>query len=126
VGRRDLERLASECLRVGHDGRRTIARRLGGDTAERPFRYRDLGTMATIARFRAVVYIGRLRVTGLAGWLMWLLVHLAFLTGFKNRVAAVANWAVTFLGRGRRQRTITEQQVFARTQDRDAIGKRRS
>jgi NADH dehydrogenase len=55
------------------------------------------------------------RVTGLAGWLMWLLVHLAFLTGFKNRVAAVANWAVAFLGRGRPQRTITEQQVLART-----------
>jgi NADH dehydrogenase len=54
-------------------------------------------------------------ITGLAGWLLWLLVHLAFLTGFKNRVSAVANWAVAFLGRGRRQRTITEQQVLART-----------
>ncbi|MDP9187954.1 MAG: NAD(P)/FAD-dependent oxidoreductase, partial [Actinomycetota bacterium] len=53
--------------------------------------------------------------TGLLGWLMWLFVHLAFLTGFKNRVAAVANWTVAFLGRGRRQRTITEQQVLART-----------
>ena len=45
---------------------------------------------------------------------MWLVVHLTFLTGFKNRVAAVANWAVAFLGRGRRQRTITKQQVLAR------------
>ena len=44
-----------------------------------------------------------------------LVVHLAFLTGFKNRLAAVANWAVAFLGHQRRQRTITEQQVFART-----------
>jgi NADH dehydrogenase len=121
-----LPGVAEVAMQSGAHAARTIARRLGGDAAERPFRYRDLGTMATIARFRAVVYIGRLRVTGLAGWLMWLLVHLAFLTGFKNRVAAVANWAVTFLGRGRRQRTITEQQVFARTQDRDAIGKRRS
>jgi NADH dehydrogenase len=121
-----LPGVAEVAMQSGVHAARTIARRLGGDTAERPFRYRDLGTMATIARFRAVVYIGRLRVTGLAGWLMWLLVHLAFLTGFKNRVAAVASWAVTFLGRGRRQRTITEQQVFARTQDRDAIGKRRS
>jgi NADH dehydrogenase len=71
--------------------------------------------MATIARFRAVVFIGRVRVTGFAAWLMWLVVHLAFLTGFKNRVSAVANWAVAFLGHRRRQRTITEQQVFART-----------
>jgi NADH dehydrogenase len=118
-----LPGVAEVAMQSGAHAARTIARRLGGDTAERPFRYRDLGTMATIARFRAVVYIGRLRVTGLAGWLMWLLVHLAFLTGFKNRVAAVANWAVTFLGRGRRQRTITDQQVFARTQDRDPADK---
>jgi NADH dehydrogenase len=73
--------------------------------------------MATIARFRAVVAVGPLRVTGLAAWLLWLVVHLAFLTGFKKRLAVVANWAVAFLGPGpgRRQRTITEQQVFART-----------
>ena len=46
---------------------------------------------------------------------MWLVVHLTFLTGFKNRLSALANWTVAFLGRGRRQRTITEQQVLART-----------
>ena len=46
---------------------------------------------------------------------MWLFVHLVFMTGFKNRISALANWVVAFLGRGRRQRTITEQQVFART-----------
>ena len=83
-------------------------------SAPKPFRYRDLGTMATISRFRAVASIGRLQIAGLVGWLMWLVVHLVFLTGFKNRVAAVANWAVAFLGRGRRQRTITKQQVLAR------------
>jgi len=42
-------------------------------------------------------------------------VLIAFLTGFKNRVSAVASWAVAFLGHGRRQRTITKQQVLART-----------
>jgi NADH:ubiquinone reductase (H+-translocating) len=55
------------------------------------------------------------RVTGLAGWLLWLVVHLTFLTGFKNRMAALVGWAVAFLGRGRPQRAIKEQQVFART-----------
>jgi NADH:quinone reductase (non-electrogenic) len=109
-----LPGLAEVAMQSGHHASRTIARRLEGDTARRPFRYRDLGTMATIARFRAVVYFGRVHVTGLLAWLMWLVVHLAFLTGFKNRVAAVAGWAVAFLGRGRHQRTITEQQVFAR------------
>jgi NADH:ubiquinone reductase (H+-translocating) len=48
-------------------------------------------------------------------WLLWLVVHLAFLTGFKNRVATLASRTVAFLGRGRPERTITKQQVFART-----------
>jgi NADH dehydrogenase len=51
----------------------------------------------------------------LLGWLLWLFVHLVYLTGFKNRAAALANWTVAFLGRGRRQRTITKQQTLART-----------
>jgi NADH dehydrogenase len=110
-----LPGVAEVAMQAGHHAGRTILRRLKGDLEARPFRYRDLGTMATIARFRAVVTVGRVRVAGFAGWVMWLFVHLAFLTGFKNRFAAVLNWAVAFLGRGRRQRTITEQQVFART-----------
>ena len=69
-------------------------------TPTKPFRYFDLGTMATISRFRAVVSVGRLQIGGFLGWLMWLVVHLAFMTGFKNRAATVANWAVAFLGRG--------------------------
>ena len=110
-----LPGVAEVAMQSGIHSARTITRRLKGDTRARPFRYHDLGTMATIARFRAVVYIGRFRFTGPVAWVMWLVVHLAFLTGFKNRIAAVANWAVAFLGHGRRQRTITEQQVFART-----------
>ncbi|WP_278258634.1 hypothetical protein [Nocardioides convexus] len=45
---------------------------------------------------------------------MWLVVHLFYLTGFKNRVTAVLRWAVSFLGKGRSERTATEQQIFAR------------
>jgi len=109
-----LPGLAEVAMQSGHHAARTIVRRLG-NLEPKPFRYIDLGTMATIARFRAVVSVGRLEFSGFIGWLMWLFVHLAFLTGFKNRFAAVANWLVAFLGRGRRQRTITKQQVFART-----------
>ena len=78
------------------------------------FRYRDKGSMATISRFRAVAMIGRLRLTGVPAWVMWLLVHLFYITGFKNRFTAVVHWLVSFLGRGRSERTTTEQQVFAR------------
>jgi NADH:ubiquinone reductase (H+-translocating) len=110
-----LPGVAEVAMQSGIHAAHIITHRLKGDTGQRPFRYRDLGTMATIARFRALMFIGRIHVTGLAAWLLWLLVHLAFLTGFKNRLAAVANWAIAFLGHDRRQRTITEQQVFART-----------
>ena len=109
-----LPGLAEVAMQSGIHASRTIVRRLKGHTDQRPFRYRDFGTMATISRFRAVVSIGHVRITGLLGWLMWLVVHLTFLTGFKNRLSALANWTVAFLGRGRPERTITEQQVFAR------------
>ena len=117
-----LPGLAEVAMQSGHHAARTITRRLRGRPTK-PLRYLDLGTMATISRFRAIVSIGRFRITGFIGWLMWLVVHLAFLTGFKNRLSALANWAVAFLGRGRRQRTITKQQVLARAhelQSRDA------
>ena len=109
-----LPGMAQVAIQSGCHAARTIARRLAGDTTRRPFRYRDLGTMATISRLRAVAVLGPLRVSGFFAWLLWLAVHLAALTGFKNRVAVLLNWLVAFLGRGRAQRVITAQQVFAR------------
>lgn len=53
-------------------------------------------------------------MSGFVAWLMWLMVHLFALTGFKNRLAVLFNWTIAFLGRGRAQRAITAQQVFAR------------
>jgi NADH dehydrogenase len=91
-----------------------IRRRLAGKPAQKPFHYLDKGSMATISRFRAVALIGPLRLTGFLAWLLWLGVHLLYLTGFKNRVAALGHWAVSFIGRGRSERTATEQQVFGR------------
>ena len=58
--------------------------------------------------------VGKLRLTGFIAWLLWLAVHLVYLTGFKNRVTALLHWFVSFLGRGRSERTATEQQIFAR------------
>ena len=108
-----LPGLAEVAMQSGRHSAKTIVRRLRG-REPKDFRYLDLGTMATIARFRAIANIGRLQLTGFVGWLLWLIVHIVYLTGFKNRLAALANWAVAFIGRGRRQRTITKQQVLAR------------
>jgi NADH dehydrogenase len=92
-----------------------IQNRLKDDASpQKPFKYFDKGSMATISRFRAVALIGRFRLTGFAAWVMWLAVHLVYITGFKNRVTALLHWLISFIGRGRSERTSTEQQIFAR------------
>lgn len=111
---RELPGVAEVAMQSGRYAAETIVRRLQGDEARAPFHYRDLGTMATISRFRAIATFGPIRAWGFIGWLMWLLIHIAFLTGFKNRVAVLANWTIAFIGRGRPQRSITSSQVFAR------------
>ena len=67
----------------------TIARRLARRDAVRPFRYRDLGSVATIGRFRAVCSFWRFRLSGLPAWLVWMFVHLAFLNGFGSRLSTM-------------------------------------
>jgi NADH dehydrogenase len=91
-----------------------IKRRLAGKPPQKPFHYFDKGDLATISRFRAVARIGRFRLTGFIAWLLWLGVHIVYLTGFKNRFTALGHWAVSFIGRGRSERTATEQQIFGR------------
>jgi NADH dehydrogenase len=76
-----------------------------------PLHYRDLGTLAVISRFRAVAKIGPVQVGGLVGWTLWLVVHVTFLTGFKNRFAALARWTISFVGRGRYERALTGRRV---------------
>ena len=82
--------------------------------AQGPFKYFDKGSMATISRFSAVAMVGKLRLHGFIAWLMWLGVHLFYITGFKNQVTALLHWAVTFVSNDRSERTATEQQIFAR------------
>jgi NADH dehydrogenase len=88
--------------------------RIKNKPAQPPFKYFDKGSMATISRFNAVAAVGKVRLTGFIAWLMWLAVHLVYITGFKNRITAVLHWFVSFLGRGRSERTATEQQIFGR------------
>jgi NADH:ubiquinone reductase (H+-translocating) len=106
----ELPGVAEVAMQSGAHAARTIVRRLQGKSTG-AFKYRDLGSMATISRYRAVATIGPLRLSGFIGWLTWLVVHLSFLTGFKNRVATVASWTVAFVGRGRPERAITDQEA---------------
>ncbi len=109
----DLPGVAEVAMQSGIHAANTIKRRLRGEEGAK-FKYRDLGSMATISRFHAVVSFKGMRISGFAGWLMWLVVHITFLTGFRNRLAAVFHWSNTFLAGGRAERTITLRQVIGR------------
>jgi NADH dehydrogenase len=102
----DLPGVAEVAMQSGAHAAHTIGRRLRGQPTMRPFHYHDLGTLAVISRFRAVAKVGPLRVGGFAGWLLWLVVHVTFLTGFKNRFGALARWVVSFVGHGRYERAL--------------------
>jgi len=106
----ELPGVAEVAMQSGAHAAHTIVRRLRGQPPK-PFRYRDLGTLAVISRFRAVAKVGPVRVGGFIGWLLWLVVHITFLTGFKNRFGALARWAVSFVGRGRYERALTGRWV---------------
>ena len=102
----DLPGVAEVAMQSGAHAALTVRRRLKGRAEATPFKYHDLGTLAVISRFRAVAKVGPIKVGGLGGWLLWLVVHVTFLTGFKNRFGALARWTVSFVGRGRYERAL--------------------
>ena len=109
-----LPGVAQTAIQSGRFAARRIQQRLAGEPADAPFRYRDKGSMATISRFNAVAMIGPLRLSGFIAWLLWLGVHIVYITGFKKRVTTLLHWTVSFLGSDRSERAITEQQAVAR------------
>ncbi len=62
-----------------------------------PFRYRDKGAMATIGRNAAVARLGGRLHTGFIAWLIWLVIHIFFLIGFRNRLGVLLNWAWNYV-----------------------------
>jgi NADH dehydrogenase len=74
------------------------------------FRYRDYGTLATIGRKAAVVDIGPFRLSGRFAWWFWLTAHLFFLIGFRNRLAVLLNWALSYYSRQRYARIIVSDE----------------
>jgi NADH dehydrogenase len=75
---------------------RLIARNVPWD--ERPaFRYRDRGKLATIGKARAVMELGRLRFSGVMAWMLWAVVHIFFLIGFRNRFRVMSEWIWYYL-----------------------------
>lgn len=89
--------------------------RLAGREPKNPsFSYVDKGSMATIARFKAVVAMGRLRFTGLPAWAAWCFLHLLYIVGFKSQIGTLVHWFFSFISGARSQRTSTNQQLVGR------------
>ena len=106
-----LPGVAEVAMQSGLYAGNRIRRHVSGNLTEKPFRYRDLGSAAYISRGRAVVSAGPLKVGGFIGWVIWLFIHIAFLTGYRNRLGALLSWWFAFTRDIRRERTFTTQQI---------------
>lgn len=94
-GGRTLPGLASVAMQEGRHAAKNILRQVK-QNATKPFVYRDKGQMATIGRRRAVLQIGKFRLGGILAWFAWLLVHIYYLIGFKNRIFVLMQWAWSY------------------------------
>jgi NADH dehydrogenase len=107
VGGTLLPGLAPVAMQEGRFAARVIAARLAGTAPPARFAYRDKGNLATIGRLRAVGELGPLRLSGFPAWALWLMVHLAYLIGFQNRLLVLLRWSFSFVSHGRGARLIT-------------------
>jgi NADH:quinone reductase (non-electrogenic) len=102
----ELPGVAPVAMQQGRYAARAIRDRLR-DRQTPPFHYRDKGNLATIGRGRAVADLpGRVRLSGLPAWLIWLGVHILYLIGFQNRLVVLLRWAYYFFTRNRGARIV--------------------
>jgi NADH:quinone reductase (non-electrogenic) len=101
----DLPGIAEPAIQEGKHVARIISARLGGGHPPGPFRYRDLGTMATISPGDAVAQMRFLKLHGAPAKVAWAAVHLAFLVGWGHRGAVLGSWAWTLVT-GRRKEQV--------------------
>ena len=95
----ELLGVAPVAMQQGRYAAKAVKARLHGEEPE-PFRYRDKGNVATIGRSRAVADIKGLRVSGFPAWVLWLGIHIWYLSGFQNRMLVLIRWSFSFFSRG--------------------------
>ena len=91
-----LPGVAQVAMQGGQHAARNILRHMAGQPLL-DFRYKDKGAMATIGRNAAVANIGGRQFTGFVAWVLWLVIHIFFLIGFRNRLGVLTNWAWNYL-----------------------------
>jgi len=111
AGEGELPMLSPPAMQAGRYVARAIEDRARNTPrGQGPFRYVDKGTMATIGRRAAVADVRGLKLKGTLGWLAWLLVHIYYLIGFRNRAVVLASWAWDYLRRDRPIRLIVRSE----------------
>lgn len=100
--------LAASAKQMGWYAGRAIRRRMAGRQPKKPFRYRDHGNLATIGRKAAIVKLGRLELTGFAGWLFWSVVHVYFLVNLRTRLFVAISWIAAYFTSHRGARIIVK------------------
>ncbi len=103
--------VAQLAIQSGRFAGHTIQRRLTGDDRPRTFAYRDKGSLATIARFRAIARVHGHGFSGLPAWWFWLLVHLWTVMGFGRRLSVLLRWTFAFTANRRPERVSTQRQA---------------
>ncbi|WP_425397186.1 NAD(P)/FAD-dependent oxidoreductase [Aeoliella sp.] len=98
--------VAPAAIQEGKYVAKLIGKQLKGQSLP-AFRYRDLGSLATIGRSAAVARLGRLQFSGHFAWLLWLFIHLMQLVAFENRLLVLMQWMWSYITRGRSARLIT-------------------
>jgi len=88
--------IAPVALQQGRFIAKNILKELSGKPREN-FHYIDKGQLATIGRNKAVLEIGRLKLSGFWAWMIWLFVHIYYLIGFKNKFVVLLQWAYSYL-----------------------------
>lgn len=101
-----LPGVATVAIQQGKYVAKTIRRDLDGES-RKPFHYLDKGLLATIGKASAVAHIGGLRISGLAAWIIWVVIHISYLIGFRNRILVMIQWAWAWLTSSRGIRLIT-------------------
>jgi len=100
-----LPAVAQVALQSGKLVAENIVRRVNGEPPK-PFEYFDKGLMATIGRNRAIVESRGLKMTGRPAWFTWLFIHIAFLVGFRNRLAVLLQWIWAYMTNRRASRVV--------------------
>ena len=97
--------IAPAAKQMGNHVAGVIRDRLAGNAAS-AFQYRDYGNLATIGRMAAVVDLRGMRFSGALAWWFWLLAHVFFLIGFRNRLVVLLNWTWAYWSYQRAARII--------------------